>query len=480
MTTRFIKYIGLAAMACVGNIAMADNAGRLNISQLNIVRGEEAMTVNMVVNPKAFHIKSGEIVTLRPSLVNENDTLSMPAVTIAGHDARIALMRTISGNDNQPLVAGKGKPYQYTYTTDLPAEYNRSQLVVAADTSSVCNCRPARQGEMPVADLDFRPLRTDMAFRYVAPLDTAEKIFDLSGKANIIFKVNRTEIDWSYAGNQAELDTILRTINVVRDNPDATVQGIFLTGFASPEGSYANNVRLAKGRTEAVKDYVKAHSSFPASIYHTDYVPEDWEGLLTWLQHSNIPDRDKMIAFINDNTIPVAERNDIFRARFPEQYPYLLANVYPSLRHTDYKITYKVRKYYDIDEISRVMRTNPRNLSLNELFLLAGSYEQGSDEYDEVFTLAARLYPDSETANLNAANSAMNRRQYVEAERYLRRAGDSAQADYARGILAMANGDIDEAERLLTSALNAGISEAQQGLDEIERVRNFNGSIHLL
>lgn len=480
MITRFLKYIGLSAIVCVSNIALADNAGRLNISQLNIVRGEEAMTVAMVVNPKAFHIKSGDIVTLRPSLVNETDTISMPDVTIAGHDARIALMRTASGRDIQPLAAGKGNLYTYTHTIELPPDFNRSQLVIAADTASVCNCRPVRQGEMPVAELDFRPLRTDMAFKYVAPVDTAEKIFDLSGKANIIFKVNRTEIDWSYAGNQAELDTILRTINVVRDNPDATVQGIFLTGFASPEGSYSNNVRLAKGRTEAVKDYVKAHSSFPASIYHTDFVPEDWEGLLTWLQQSNIPQRDKMIAFINDKTVPVAERNDIFKARFPEQYPYLLANVYPSLRHTDYKITYKVRKYYDIDEIKRVMQTNPRNLSLNELFLLAGSYEQGSDEYDEVFTLAARLYPDNETANLNAANSAMNRRQYVEAERYLHRAGDSAQADYARGILAMANGNFDEAERLLTTALNAGITEAQHGLKEIERVRNFNGSVLLL
>ena len=314
----------------------------------------------------------------------------------------------------------------------------------------------------------------------MAPLDSAEKIFNLSGRANVIFKVNRTEIDWSYAGNHAELDTILRTVNAVRDNSDATVEGIFLTGYASPEGSYANNVRLAKGRTEAVKDYVMKNATFPASIYHTSSVPEDWEGLREWIAASSIDNKEEMLRFIDDKSVSPEKRNDIFRQKFPEQYPFLLANVYPSLRHTDYRITYKIRRYYDVEEIRRVLRTNPRNLSLNELFLLANSCEPGSAEYDEAFEMAARLFPDNLTANLNAANSAMNRGNYAEAERYLGRAGDSPEAEYARGILALKTGDLDKAEELLRNARRAGIPEAQGALDEISRFRNFKGAVRIL
>ncbi|MDE7508569.1 MAG: tetratricopeptide repeat protein, partial [Muribaculaceae bacterium] len=144
------------------------------------------------------------------------------------------------------------------------------------------------------------------------------------------------------------------------------------------------------------------------------------------------------------------------------------------------RITYKIRRYYDVEEIRRVLRTNPRNLSLNELFLLANSCEPGSAEYDEAFEMAARLFPDNLTANLNAANSAMNRGNYAEAERYLGRAGDSPEAEYARGILALKTGDLDKAEELLRNARRAGIPEAQGALDEISRLRNFKGAVRIL
>lgn len=462
-------------------LAIAENAELFNISDLNINKSEKQLTLNMTVNPKGFRLKSNETLSLRPLIISEtSDTIALPPVRIAGKGAWIAEIREGISTPFTLARAGKGEPILYSTTVDMNEVFNKSQVIIMADTANVCNCHPPKRGLSPIIDIDFCPIVPTLAFRYVTPSDVTEKVFDLSGRANIIFKVNRTEIDWTYADNYAELDTILHTINAVRDNPDATVESITLTGYASPEGSYANNVRLAKGRTEAVKDYVMQNSSFPASVYHTSYVPEDWEGLRAWLETSAIPKREAMIAFIDDNSIPLEKRNDIFRVRFPEEYPFLLKNVYPSLRHTDYKITYRIRQYYDVNEIRQVMRTNPRNLSLNELFLLANSYKPGSEEYDEVFSLAARLYPDNLTANLNAANSAINRGQYAEAARYLDRAGDGPDANYARGVLALYTGDIDAAEKWFILAKKEGLSEAQAGLDEIARFRNFQGEIRIL
>ena len=45
-----------------------------------------------------------------------------------------------------------------------------------------------------------------------------------------------------------------------------------------------------------------------------------------------------------------------------------------------------------------MFRTKPKQLSLNELFLLGNSYEQGSDAYNEVFETAVRMFPTDETA----------------------------------------------------------------------------------
>ena len=98
---------------------------------------------------------------------------------------------------------------------------------------------------------------------------------------------------------------------------------------------------------------------------------------------------------------------------------------------------------------------------------MALTYPVGSDEYNEVFNTAVRMFPDDATANLNAANSAMQRNDLTLAEKYLRKAGNSGEAILARGILAMLKGDRATAERLMKQAKELGIAAADQNLKEL-------------
>ncbi len=470
---------GAILLSGLGVFLMAD-AATPYIQGVDVEKGKDALNVSFRVDPKGVRTGSTKIVEVTPALVAGQDTLRLDAVRIAGKQAWYVTKREGRIPDEGLLRAGSKDLYQYKGRVALPEGFETGRIELIVDTADICRCAAPREGIVPVADLDFRPKTADVAFRYVAPTDTAEKIFNLSGKANVIFKVNRTEIDWSYASNYAELDTIVKTIEVVRNNPDAKVETITLTGYASPEGSYANNVRLAKGRTEAVKEYVAVRSNFPQSVYRTSYVPEDWAGLRDWLEASSMPGREEMIAFIDDKSVPEADRNDIFRARFPEQYPVLLREVYPLLRHTDYVITYSVKKYYDINEIREVMRRNPRNLSVNELFLLANSSGPGTPDHEEAILLAAQLYPENKVANLNAAGVAIGAGRYDEAERYLSRVGDGPDADYARGILLLMKKDYAAATPLLERASAAGIGEADAALKELRRLQENPDEIRVL
>ena len=56
-----------------------------------------------------------------------------------------------------------------------------------------------------------------------------------------------------------------------------TITSLSIKGYASPEGPYANNERLAKGRTEALVDYVRNLYSFPAGLATTSWEAEDWQ-----------------------------------------------------------------------------------------------------------------------------------------------------------------------------------------------------------
>ena len=142
----------------------------------------------------------------------------------------------------------------------------------------------------------------------------------------------------------------------------------------------------------------------------------------------------------------------------------MLDNYYPALRHSDYVVSYTVRPF-SVDEAKEVFRTNPKQLSLEEMYLVAQTYEPGSDEFNEVFQTAVRLYPDDPTANLNAACAEIERGDYAAASKYLAKAGDTPYAAHARGVMAMKQGDDAEARRQFTIAAQGGVKEAQQNLD---------------
>lgn len=91
---------------------------------------------------------------------------------------------------------------------------------------------------------------------------------------------------------------------------------------------------------------------------------------------------------------------------------------------------------------------------------MPGKYEPGTDEFTEVFETAVRMFPNDEIANLNAANAAIRRDDFAMARRYLNKAGDSAEAVYARGALAIREKDYDTAHRYLNRAKEMGLEKA--------------------
>ncbi len=464
--------IAMAAMMLPLIASAQSNTERLHISDMSVNKGDTLITLNMNVNPKEYKVKSTDIVTLTPKMVADGDTVSMPGIRIAGRKAWYSEIREGYSTPLTLSRAGKSMPVEYSSTIGYYPQSGLSTIIITSDTVSICNCDPARSGDFPVVDINEPPVTNFLEyahnFQYIAPKDTADKVFNLSGRANIIFKVNRTDIDWTYFSNHAELDSIMKSVNAVRDNEYASVDTILLTGYASPEGPYANNVRLAKGRVEAVRKYIEERSSFPHSVYHTASVPEDWDGLRAWIMESQIPNKDAMIAFIDDPAVPIEKKNDLFRAKFPQEYPYLLKNVYPTLRHTDYRIRYRIKKFYDIDEIARVFEKNPKLLSLNELYLLSNKYEQGSPDYYKVFVTAAAMYPDSDIANLNAAGCSMSGGDLQAAKTYLEKVKPSAEADYAWGMYYAMSEDYAKALEKLKAAAAGGNKSAEEMIPAVE------------
>jgi len=443
----------------------------VSVSDMRMERSGEYMSVDMTLNLSDLDVRGNRAVLLTPRLINGTDSLDLPSVGIYGRRRYYFYVRngeSMLTGDTESSYRISQKPDTLHYHNVQPyAEWmNGSELTLRRSDYGCCNTLLAEQGGLLGRHVEaFFPTLV-----YVRPEAEKVKSRSLEGSAFIDFPVNRTEIYPDYRRNASELGKIRGTIDSVRNDRDVTITSVWLKGYASPESPYAHNEKLAMGRTEALKKYIRQLYRFDSDVITTDYEPEDWAGLRRHVEESNIDHKQEILDLIDSSREPDNKEWKL-KSTYPTEYRFMLHNWYPALRHTDYRITYDIRSYSDLEEIRRILNTRPQKLSLNEFYLLAQEYEPGTDEFTEVFETAVRMYPGDETANLNAANAAMRRGDNAAAERYLAKAGESPEAVYARGALAVRNEDYDTARRYLTEAKSLGVEQASATLDELDRGR---------
>ena len=474
--SRLYRYLfaGVMAAACFTAKA-ADVTSDILVSEVSMTRNGSLMSVAMDLGLSVLDLGMNKATVITPMVVNDADTLMLPAVGVYGRIRWYQFERSgskpVNGNEQTSLRYAKDMP-AFEYRENFPYQewMNGSQLILMRADYGCAGCNA---GTETLADLaGYRDVIYKPVFLFQEAVAEQIKTRELKGRAFVDFPVNKIVIYPEYRNNTHELGKIIATIDSVKNDKDITVTSIFIKGTASPEGPYDNNVYLAKNRTIALKQYVSNLYNFPDDFIKTDYNPVDWPGLREWLESSNIAHRDEILALVNSD-IESYERNSRIKKDFPEEYDWLLRNVYPALRHSDYVIEYMIRQFSDVKEIAEVMRTAPQKLSLNEMYLLAGSLEPGSDEYNEVFETAVRMYPNDEAANINAANSAMMRKDYANAEKYLAKAGSGAKAIYARGVLAGLQGDFDNAIRLVDQAQAMGLQADPAIIENLHEAAKF-------
>ncbi len=417
----------------------AQNVAALAVSEMEIALKDAEMKIDFLVSPKDIDMKSISQMTITPIIMSADSlqSVSLTPIVIAGRNRWLLWERAKESKRPENLLqAGKSAPIRYHASVPFETWMEHS-IISFQESVTGCNSCPQLDENIPVALFDIETVEeiaTNYMENFIQPKAEGVKTRHLEGQAYVDFPVNRIEIYPDYRRNSIELAKIIASIDTVKNDPDCTVSAVSLKGYASPEGSYSNNTRLAKGRTQTLCDYVMSHYDFPKSIVSTSFEPEDWEGLRRWLEASAIENKDGILAIVDSNLAPDAKDQKI-KATYPTQYAFILQQVYPGLRHSDYRIEYVIRTFSNPEEIKRLVKTAPQKLSLEEFYVAANSCEPGSDEFYDIFETAVRMYPDDEIANINAANSAMSRGDLKRAAQYLDKAGQGDKANHLREIL---------------------------------------------
>ena len=441
----------------------------VTVSNLNVERSESTLLVSMDLDATSVKVKSDREIKYMPVITDGVNRAELPTVTVAGRNRYIQNLRH-SSVQAPAVITRPGSVVAYSASIPYQQWMQESRLMLLADECD-CGLIAGVATEQPLTDIDFVERKFTPTFVFVTPPAELAKTRSVKGSAYIDFPVGQTAIRPDYRRNPEELAKIRSTIGVVKDDPDSRITSVSIVGYASPEGSYAANERLAQGRAASLAEYVRSLYTLDPGVMHTSSVAENWEGLRDYVAHSSLPDTTALLAVIDDSSLAPDAREWRLKKNFPKEYAFLLADVYPGLRRSDYTVDYVIRSFVTVQEIKEVMATAPQKLSLNEIYVVANSLDPESDAYREAFELAVRMFPNDPVANLNMASIALGRDELNAAQAYLAKAGDSPRATYARGVLAAKRADYPTAVRLLNAAASQGIPEATDALGQLRLMK---------
>lgn len=371
-------------------------------------------------------------------------------------------MREIRHNSDNP----QSGVYSIAYRTSFPymSWMDNSELYMEYETRGCGN----QNGYMADMGVLYAPVAPQVLF--VAPAVEAEKVRHDQMTSRIIFRVDKYDINPDIFNNAQELQRIYEFTENVITNKDVNVTNFRLTGYASPEASYAYNDRLSRNRVNALRDHIMRKYNLDRSKITTDNVPEDWKGVTEWVAESNIVHKNEVLNIISTTSDPDLRDGKIKALDNGQTYDMLLKEVYPLLRRVEYIIEYTVMPF-TVEKGKEVLRTNPQHLSLDELYQIAGTYPVDSREYRDIFAVAVRNFPNDPVANNNMAAIAIREGDLEAARKYAEKGSSNPMSLNNMGIINALQGRYDEARDAFRRAMEMGSKEAAFNLENVYSLR---------
>ena len=433
-----------------------------------------------VVVGEDVKLSSDRYLTIVPVLESADNkhSVTFPSVYLFGRRREISQRRTNSmPKDAHKIVRRKNKTRQtIEYLVRMPYEdwMHGAGLSLATEVHGCAKCRLS-QDDMNLMTLHTERYKVSPSLAYVTPQAEAVKNRSEEGKAYLDFPVNQIIIEPEFRNNRNELAKIRATVDLVRNDKNSTITGITIIGHASPEGEYSRNAYLAQGRAEAMKKYILGYYDIESRLIKVSSVAEDWAGLRDYVKSSDMAFRNDILKIIDSDDRNYDNKEMCIRM-IDEGKPYelLFRKIYPALRRSDYVVTYVVRDF-SVEEVREIIKRRPQLLSLEEMYRLAQTYEKGSDDFNDVFDIAVRMFPEDETANINASSMELQRGNLKQAEKYLAKLGlNNHIVINNMGLLKLMQGNLDEAKLYLEKARDMGSQEAAANLIELEKKRTDN------
>ncbi len=453
---------------------------QLEVKNLAVQKQESQLILSMDIDLSDLELNKQHFLVLTPVLqsLDGDYEQALTPVVITGKVRHKAISRSLQLHGEprfkiEPREITRrenGKKQLIPYNVTLPRHewMNRAALKLRQEVHGCAEC-DLGTGEVLLAErIIAEPYQPSYKLTYIVPEAEPVKARSDRHSASFNYRVGRHELLRDFQNNAAELNRVDRVINEVKGNKDLEITEFTVSGYASPEGNYNSNRTLSDRRANSFADYLSSTHGIARDRFRVTGLGEDWNGLKEAVEKSSLADKNEIIHVINNVSNPDARDAELKKLSGGQTYRTLLNTYYPPLRRTDYTIAYTVRPF-SVEEAKGVIRTNPRLLSLNEMFLVAQTYAPASGEFKEVFDIATRLYPDEPIAILNSAAADIEGGNNQAAIDRLNRIESDPRAWNNLGVAYIRLGDTTKAMEYFQRAADQSDSDAEANLQELQK-----------
>ena len=443
----------LLLTSCSGKLGQLTSSNfKVTPNPLEAEAGQVTATVNGTFPEKFMNKKA--VVTVTPEL---RFTQNGSQQAVKGQPATFQGEKVLGNNQTISYLLGG----HYTMKTTFPYQdaMQKSDLYLTFDAKI-----GKKQVQVPAIKVADGVIATSELWRQTllqstgcTAQDAYQRVVAQKQEANIKFLIQQAELRKSELKSGSVQDFVAMLKRISQERETLNLQNVEVSAYASPEGGYELNEKLANKRQQNAAGYVKQQMK-QANLtdnVESSYTAQDWEGFQQLVAASNIQDKDVILRVLSMYKDPEEREQQIrnMSAGFRE----LADGILPELRRARLTINYETVGRDD-QQIQEQFKTNSSQLSVEEL-LYAATLTNDAAQKQVIYQQTVRQYPQDVRAYNNLATLAWQEGDFAGARQWL----DKAQAVNPNcpevfanlGMLALQQGDFQSAEGYLSKASGA-------------------------
>lgn len=292
--------------------------------------------------------------------------------------------------------------------------------------------------------------------------DKFQRIIKQQEEAAIYYLINSANIR-SKEMTSEEMKKLEAYIKEAAAKENMNLNGIDVRSYASPDGAYDFNEKLANQREKNSSAFLKKQmkkgkvEQYKDENFFKDFVvAEDWDGFKKAMEESNIQDKELILRVLSMHSDPEVREREI--RNIASAFAVVADQILPKLRRSLFVVNTELIGKSD-DELKALAKSNPSDLNVEELLYSATLFDNNNDKL-AIYEACMRQFPNDwrgfndagmiqfEMGNIAAAQANFNKANSMSA--------NNPVVQNNLGAIALKNGDLKQAEVYFGAATGAG------------------------